>query len=73
MYGGDKIRKGTQFSKYKSFIQNCFNLLPRQALHAMSLGFSHPLTKERMYFEAPLPSDFKQVLEKWENYVQYED
>ncbi len=73
MYGGDKIRKGTQFSKYKSFIQNCFSLLPRQALHAMSLGFAHPITKEWMYFEAPLPEDFTQVLEKWENYVHFEE
>lgn len=73
MYGGDKIRKGTQFAKYKSFIHNCFDLLPRQALHAMSLGFVHPLTKERLYFESPLPSDFSQVLEKWENYVHFEE
>ncbi|MDO9553684.1 RluA family pseudouridine synthase [Rhodonellum sp.] len=73
MYGGDKIRKGTQFSKYKSFVHNCFAMIPRQALHAMSLGFVHPFTKEKMYFEAPLPSDFAQVLEKWENYVTYEN
>lgn len=73
MYGGDKIRKGTQFSKYKSFVHNCFAMIPRQALHAMSLGFVHPATKEKMYFEAPLPTDFAQVLEKWENYVTYEN
>ncbi|ERM82463.1 ribosomal large subunit pseudouridine synthase D [Rhodonellum psychrophilum GCM71 = DSM 17998] len=73
MYGGDKIRKGTQFSKYKSFVHNCFAMIPRQALHAMSLGFVHPFTKEKMYFEAPLPADFAQVLEKWENYVTYEN
>jgi len=72
MYGGDKIRKGTQFAKYKLFIQNCFDLIPRQALHAMSLGFIHPVTKERMYFEAPLPEDFRQVIEKWEHYVVFE-
>ncbi len=72
MYGGDKIRKGTQFAKYKSFIQNCFDLMPRQALHAMSLGFIHPLTKERLYFEAALPGDFKSVLAKWEDYVNFE-
>jgi 23S rRNA pseudouridine1911/1915/1917 synthase len=71
-YGGDKIRKGTQFSKYKTFVQNAFNLLPRQALHAMSLGFIHPVTKEKMYFEAPLPEDFQSVLDKWENYVNFE-
>lgn len=72
MYGGDKIRKGTQFAKYKLFIQNCFDLLPRQALHAMSLGFVHPVTREKLYFEAALPEDFVRVLEKWENYVVYE-
>ena len=73
MYEGDKIRKGTQFSKYKMFIQNCFDLMPRQALHAMSLGFIHPITKNRIYFETPLPDDFAAVLEKWENYVKYEE
>lgn len=72
MYGGDKIRKGTQFSKYKAFIENCFQLMPRQALHAMSLGFVHPITQQRMYFEVPLPEDFNAVLEKWENYVKFE-
>lgn len=72
MYGGDKIRKGTQFAKYKTFVQNCFDLLPRQALHAMSLGFIHPVTKAKLYFEAPLPDDFKEVIEKWENYVNFE-
>jgi 23S rRNA pseudouridine1911/1915/1917 synthase len=72
MYGGDKIRKGTQFAKYKTFIDNAFKLLPRQALHAMSLGFIHPITQEKMYFEAPLPSDFEQLLSKWENYVKTE-
>ncbi|SIO21413.1 RluA family pseudouridine synthase [Algoriphagus halophilus] len=72
MYGGDKIRKGTQFSKYKTFVQNCFDLMPRQALHAQSLGFIHPITKEKLYFEVPLPSDFKSVLDKWESYVNFE-
>lgn len=72
MYGGDKIRKGTQFAKYKSFVENCFELMPRQALHAMSLGFIHPITKEKMYFEAPLPEDFSGVLEKWQSYVKHE-
>lgn len=71
-YGGDKIRKGTQFSKYKAFVQNCFDIMPRQALHAMSLGFVHPVSKEKLYFEAPLPEDFSLVLEKWENYVTFE-
>lgn len=69
MYGGDKIRKGTQFSKYKSFIQNCFDIMPRQALHAKSLGFIHPKTQEKLFFDSELPKDFKQVLDKWEGYV----
>ncbi|MEP0710862.1 RluA family pseudouridine synthase [Algoriphagus sp.] len=72
MYGGDKIRKGTQFSKYKTFVQNAFELLPRQALHAKSLGFVHPVTNEKLYFEAPLAEDFQSALEKWENYVNFE-
>ncbi len=72
MYGGDKIRKGTQFSKYKTFVQNCFDLIPRQALHAKSLGFVHPITKEKLYFEAPFPADFQAALDKWRNYVIYE-
>lgn len=72
MYGGDKIRKGTQFAKYKSFIDNCFALMPRQALHAKSLGFIHPVSNEKIYFEVPLPEDFSSVLEKWENYVKHE-
>lgn len=72
MYGGDKIRKGTQFSKYKTFVQNCFDLMPRQALHAQSLGFIHPYTKEKLFFEVPLPSDFQAVLDKWESYVNFE-
>lgn len=73
MYGGDKIRKGTQFSKYKSFVQNCFDALPRQALHAMSLGFIHPITKEKLHFESPLPTDFQTVLEKWTQYVHHNE
>jgi 23S rRNA pseudouridine1911/1915/1917 synthase len=70
-YGGDKILKGTVFSKYKSFVQNCFRILPRQALHAQSLGFMHPVTKKFLQFHSPLPSDFREVIDKWENYVQY--
>jgi len=73
MYGGDKVRRGTQFSKYKSFIKNCFDIIPRQALHAKSLGFVHPVTGENMYFEAVWPSDFQQVMDKWNDYVKYED
>jgi 23S rRNA pseudouridine1911/1915/1917 synthase len=70
-YGGDKILKGTVFSKYKSFVQNCFKILPRQALHAQSLGFVHPVSKKFLQFHSPLPSDFREVIDKWENYVQY--
>ena len=68
-YGGDRILKGTTFSKYKQFIENCFALLPRHALHARSLGFRHPTTGQEMYFESPLPADFKAVLDKWEVYT----
>jgi 23S rRNA pseudouridine1911/1915/1917 synthase len=64
-YGGDEILKGTRHTKYKQFIQNCFKLLPRQALHAKSLGITHPTTGEFMHFEKPLPVDMEAVLEKW--------
>ncbi len=70
-YGGDKLLKGTQFSKYKQFVDNCFKVIPRQALHAKSLGFIHPATKEKMQFNSELPEDFSSVIEKWEHYVQY--
>lgn len=70
-YGGDKILKGTPFSKYKQFVENCFKILPRQALHAKSLGFIHPITKKQMQFDSDLPEDFEAVLEKWRHYVQY--
>ncbi len=68
-YGGNKILKGTTFSKYKQFVTNCFDIMPRQALHAKTLGFIHPTTKEYMEFEAPLPADFDSVLAKWRNYL----
>ncbi len=68
-YGGDRIVKGTVFTKYKQFVENCFETLPRQALHARELGFRHPATGEEMFFEAPLPDDFRQVLERWETYT----
>ena len=71
LYGGDSIRKGTVFTKYRQFVENCFSLMPRQALHARSLGFVHPATGERMFFEAPLPDDFASVMEKWRSYVAY--
>lgn len=68
-YGGEKILKGTVFSKYKQFVNNCFKILPRQALHAKSLGFIHPISNERMYFESDLPNDFQQLIDKWEDYL----
>lgn len=71
MYGGDQPLKGTIFSKYKQFVENCFKIIPRQALHAKSLGFIHPKTKEKMHFDSDLPDDFKEVIEKWEHYVKY--
>ncbi len=68
-YGGDQILKGTTFTKYKQFVQNCFNILPRQALHAKTLGFTHPSTGEFMRFESKLPDDMTQVIEKWKRYL----
>ncbi len=67
-YGGDRILKGTTFSKYKQFVNNCFDAIPRQALHAKELGFVHPVTKEKMFFDSELPEDFQNVLERWRKY-----
>ena len=69
-YGGEKILKGTTFTKYKQFVENCFKILPRQALHAKTLGFKHPVTGEMMSFDTPIPEDMQQCIEKWRNYVQ---
>jgi 23S rRNA pseudouridine1911/1915/1917 synthase len=68
-YGGDQILKGTTFTKYKQFVQNCFQVLPRHALHAKSLGFSHPATGEKMFFDSELPEDMTRVIEKWRRYT----
>ncbi|MEG1612461.1 MAG: RNA pseudouridine synthase, partial [Alistipes sp.] len=68
-YGGDRILKGTTFAKYKQFIENCFAILPRQALHAQSLGFIHPSTHQEVRFESPIPTDLATVLDRWDNYV----
>lgn len=68
-YGGDKILKGTLFTKYKQFVKNCFEALPRQALHAKTLGFVHPRTKEYMDFDSPVPQDMQTVIDKWRNYT----
>ena len=67
-YGGDKIVKGTVFAKYKQFVDNCFAICPRQALHAKTLGFMHPVTKKEMFFETDLPDDMREVIEKWRSY-----
>lgn len=67
-YGGDKIVKGTIFSKYKQFVDNCFAICPRQALHARTLGFMHPSTEEEIFFETELPTDMARVIEKWREY-----
>jgi len=63
-YGGNKVIKGTVFTKYKQFVDNCFKIMPRQALHAKTLGFIHPATKQFMQFDSELPADFKEVMEK---------
>jgi 23S rRNA pseudouridine1911/1915/1917 synthase len=68
-YGGDKIVKGTVFTKYKQFVENCFQICPRHALHAQQLGFIHPTTNETMKFESPLPDDISAVIEKWRKYA----
>ncbi len=68
-YGGDKILKGTTFSKYRQFVKNCFKILPRHALHAKSLGFVHPSTGDHVFFDSPLPDDMQAVIEKWRSYV----
>jgi 23S rRNA pseudouridine1911/1915/1917 synthase len=72
-YGGNKIVKGTVYTKYKQFVENCFEMIPRHALHAKSLGFIHPSTKKEVYFESELPADFKNVLDKWRKYVRIKE
>lgn len=70
-YGGDQVVKGTVFSKYKQFVDNCFEVMPRQALHAKTLGFVHPHSGKFVQFESELPEDFVQLIDKWEHYVKY--
>lgn len=70
-YGGDRIVKGTVFTKYKQFVDNCFTICPRQALHARTLGFEHPVTGEKMYFDSELPDDMQLLLNKWRDYVSH--
>lgn len=72
-YGGNEILKGTHFSKYKQFVNNCFETCPRQALHAMTLGFVHPRTGEEMFFTSPLPEDMTNLIDKWRNYISNRD
>ncbi len=72
-YGGDKILKGTTFAKYKQFVQNCFDICPRQALHAKTLGFIHPVTGKEMLFDSELPEDMTQLIQKWRDYVANRD
>ena len=68
-YGGDRILRGTTFSKYQQFVKNCFAILPRQALHAKSLGFTHPVTGERLRFDSDVPADMVALMEKWRTYI----
>jgi 23S rRNA pseudouridine1911/1915/1917 synthase len=68
-YGGDEILRGTTFTKYKQYVQNCFKICPRQALHAKSLGFVHPVTGQEMYFESELASDMQELVDKWRGYI----
>ncbi|MCZ2222057.1 MAG: RluA family pseudouridine synthase, partial [Chitinophagales bacterium] len=70
-YGGDKILKGTIYTKYKQFVENCFKVCPRCALHAKTLGFIHPTTGKDLFFEAPLPDDMQNVIDKWRNYINH--
>ena len=72
-YGGDSILKGTSFTKYKQFVDNCFKLIPRQALHAKTLGFEHPVTGEWMQFDSEIPQDMQLALEKWRQYAVHKN
>ena len=71
-YGGDKILKGTTFTKYKQFVENCFKIIPRQALHAETLGFQHPTKNEFISFSSSIPEDMEQCIEKWRQYAQHQ-
>jgi 23S rRNA pseudouridine1911/1915/1917 synthase len=71
MYGGSEIVKGTTFTKYKQFVENCFKVLPRQGLHAKTLAFVHPVTKEQLRFDSEMPQDMLDVISKWEHYVKF--
>lgn len=68
-YGGTEILRGQRSSSYKAFVQNCFNICPRQALHAKTLGFVHPVTGKQMDFTSDLPDDMRTLIDKWRNFV----
>ena len=72
-YGGDKILKGTTFTKYKQFVDNCFKVLPRQALHAKTLGFTHPKTGKFMQFTSEIPEDMQACIDKWRTYSKHQE
>lgn len=71
-YGGDQILKGTTFTRYRQFIKNCFSILPRQALHARSLGLKHPVSGKKLFFDSDLATDMQEVIDKWEHYVVHQ-
>jgi len=68
-YGGNQILKGTSFTKYQQFVRNCFKILPRQALHAKSLAFDHPVSGKRLFFDSELPADMQNIIDKWREYI----
>lgn len=74
-YGGNEILRGTTSNKYRQFVLNCFKILPRQALHAKTLGFTHPVTGKKMLFDSEIPEDMATAIDKWENYIsnRYEE
>ena len=72
-YGGNKILKGTVYTKYKQFVDNCFRLLPRQALHAKTLGFTHPKSNEKISFDSQIPEDMNSVINKWRLYSKHKN
>ena len=72
-YGGDKILKGTVYSKYKQFVENCFDIMPRQALHAKTLGFTHPKTKQNILFDSDIPNDMSSVIDRWRSYTKHKN
>lgn len=72
-YGGNQMLRGTTFSKYKQFVTNCFSVCPRQALHAKTLGFEHPFTKQMMQFDSEIPADMQELIEKWHTYIATRD